>query len=90
METTYEGAGPLRAGGNSAARRPRAAVPIICQAEHPQDGTLYAAVDPGARYVTGLVKNVRLASLLSPFPTETEAWAVLEQAGALVGKVGAK
>jgi hypothetical protein len=45
-------------------------------------GTLYAAVDPTARFVTPAVKEMRFASLLSPFADEAAARAALEAAGA--------
>lgn len=54
----------------------------VFQGEHRAHGSLFAAVDGAARYVTSKVQGLRFASLLTPFPDETAARSALVDAGA--------
>ena len=49
---------------------------------HPELGTVYAAIDPSARYTTPAVRPSRLAAVLAPFCCEEAARAALRGAGA--------
>ncbi len=63
---------------------------FIFSGEHPTLGTLYAAVDPSARYVTGRVSELRFAAMLTPFKAVADAEAALAEAGAVLAQGGAK
>jgi hypothetical protein len=54
----------------------------IISGEHPMLGTLYAAVDPEARYVQPKVSELRFAAMLTPYRSAAEAEAALIEAGA--------
>jgi hypothetical protein len=56
--------------------------PTMIEADHPQLGRLFAAVDPSVRFVTGRVEGSRFAALLAPFQTAEAARAALAEAGA--------
>jgi hypothetical protein len=56
----------------------------IISGKHNALGTLFAAVDPSARYVQPKVAELRFAALLTPFNTVAEAEAALSEAGASV------
>lgn len=55
-------------------KAPRA---TVITAEHPERGTLYAAIDPAARHVTPCVAERRFPAFCSPFPSEDAARAAL-------------
>lgn len=54
----------------------------VLQAEHPERGTLFAAVDPSVRFIEGGVRGSRFAARLAPFPDEASARQALKSAGA--------
>lgn len=54
----------------------------VITAEHPERGTLWAAVDPGVRFIEGAVRDSRFAARLAPFPDEASARFALKAAGA--------
>lgn len=56
----------------------------------PGAGTLYAAVDPNARYVTPIPCALRFAALLAPFPSVEAATAALADAGAELADGGGR
>lgn len=51
--------------------------------DHPQRGALWAAVDPGARFLKPEVSNRRFSAYLAPFTNEADARAALIAAGAM-------
>jgi hypothetical protein len=53
----------------------------VLSSEHPDRGTLYAAVDPGVRFIVGGVRESRFAARLAPFADEASARQALEGAG---------
>lgn len=63
---------------------------MIISGEHPIHGTLYAAVDPAARYCSSKVSEMRFAALLTPFKSAAEAKTALIEAGASGPDGGAK
>lgn len=58
--------------------------PAVITGQHPQTGTVFAAFDPAARYVTGVVEGSRLGAILKPYRSEAEAVAALRAAGAVL------
>lgn len=50
-------------------------------AEHPEHGTLWAAIDPDAHHLDSRVAQRRFAAFLAPFRSEEEAAAALLEAG---------
>lgn len=64
--------------------------PNVISAPHPSGGTLFAAVDPRARYCSSKVSELRFGALLTPFKSEAEAQAALTEAGAHVPQGGAE
>ena len=54
----------------------------VITGEHPKRGTLWAAVDPAARFVEAGIKDSRFAARLAPFTDETLARKALKRAGA--------
>ena len=58
----------------------------VITAEHPIQGTLRAAIDPDARFITPRVTELKFAALLVPCSTLAEAQAALIQAGATLPK----
>lgn len=51
--------------------------------QHPELGTVYAAIDPEARFTTPAVRPSRFAASLAPFCCEEAARAALKGAGAV-------
>ncbi len=64
--------------------------PFIITAQHPSLGTLYAAVDPAARYCSSKVSELRFAAFLTPFKSAVEAESAFIEAGAHVPEGGAR
>lgn len=56
----------------------------------PDGSTLYAAVDPTARYCKPLPCKIKLAALLAPFTSLRAARAALEAAGAVLPQGGGR
>ena len=54
----------------------------ILEADHPERGRLFAAVDGSARYVSPALAALRFAALLTPYPDAATALAALKEAGA--------
>lgn len=54
--------------------------PVIT-AQHPSRGTLYAAIEPTARFVRPEVRDSRFGARLAPFASINDAKAALTAAG---------
>lgn len=54
----------------------------VLQAEHPERGALWAAIDPAVRFIEGGVRESRFAARLAPFADEASARTALKAAGA--------
>lgn len=52
--------------------------------QHPDKGLLFAAIDPAVRFAEPEVRDSRLGALLAPYPSEADARAALERAGAVL------
>ncbi|WP_324748785.1 hypothetical protein SH591_08690 [Sphingomonas sp. LY54] len=52
--------------------------------QHPDKGLLFAAIDPAVRFTEPRLGDSRLAALLAPYPSEADARAALESAGAVL------
>jgi hypothetical protein len=48
------------------------------------DETLFAAIDPGARYCEAKVSELRFSAMLTPFTNQSAAETALIEAGALI------
>jgi hypothetical protein len=59
----------------------------VLTAEHLEQGTLYAAVDPAVRFIEGGVRDSRFAARLAPFADEAAARLALKRAGASPAEV---
>jgi hypothetical protein len=55
---------------------------LLLTADHPQQGILWAAVDPMARFVEAGVRHSRFGARLAPFTDEASARCALKAAGA--------
>ena len=53
----------------------------VITGEHPERGTLWAAIDPAARFIVPGVKESRFAARLAPFTDEASARVALKAAG---------
>lgn len=56
----------------------------VVEAEHPERGRLFAAIDPSVRFVEAAVAELRFGAFLTPFASEEAARAALEAAGASI------
>lgn len=56
--------------------------------QHPELGTLYAAIDERAHHVAGAIAPRRFGAFLSPFQSKNEAEAALAAAGADPDTIG--
>lgn len=61
----------------------------LLTAEHPERGTLWAAVDPSVHHIEGRVSDMRFGARLAPFRSRAEAVAALEAAGAILDRQAA-
>lgn len=61
----------------------------LLTATHPERGTLWAAVDPSVRHITGRVAELRFGARLAPFKSRADAEAALVAAGGTVERVAA-
>lgn len=61
-------------------KRARSSTAILT-GDHPERGTLYAAIDAGAHHVTGRVADRRFGAFLSPFASMEAAQAALAAEG---------
>lgn len=59
-------------------------------AVHPTRGTLFAAVDPSARYCKPLACEMKFAAMLAPYPTAEAARAAAADAGAVLAEGGGR
>lgn len=61
----------------------------LLAAEHPERGTLWAAVDPSVHHIEGRVAELRFGARLAPFKSHEEAQAALVAAGCVLNREAA-
>jgi hypothetical protein len=58
---------------------------LLLTGNHPERGTLWAAIDPTVHHVEGAVRETRFGARLAPFKNIEEAEAALIAVGAAIG-----